>query len=186
MVLILVATWSYIKLVEKKAFSAGFNLSFRGLPRAIFWAGVFFVLVYVAEEIYQRLVLTTLLHREATASSTGHEVEVRALAARVFEYSYIVFEGVVEVFVFIGFLLDRLQKRWGWTASILVSNIVFALWHFPYWKLGLLPGSLLIALTFIAGCIISLNYRVTRNTLSASLCHIFVDSPSAIRVLLGR
>jgi membrane protease YdiL (CAAX protease family) len=51
--------------------------------------------------------------------------------------------------------------------------------------MGWLPGSLLIVLTFIAGSLISLNYMKTRNTLSSALCHVFVDSPSAIRILLG-
>ena len=115
----------------------------------------------------------------------GLPIISKAFGARVFEYFYILFEGFVEVLVFIGVLLDRLAKRFGWVFAILTSNLIFALWHYPYWRMGFLPGSLLIVLSFLVGIVISLNYLKTRNTFSSALCHIMVDSPSAIKILLG-
>jgi hypothetical protein len=41
-------------------------------------------------------------------------------------------------------------------------------------------------LTFIAGSIISINYMKTKNTLSSILCHLLVDSPSTMKILLGK
>jgi membrane protease YdiL (CAAX protease family) len=78
------------------------------------------------------------------------------------------------------------MKKWGPAVAVILGNIIFALWHYPYWKMGFLAGSLMIFLTFSAGVMISLNYLKTRNTLSTAMCHIFVDSPSALKILLGR
>jgi len=140
----------------------------------------------VLEKIYNELVMKPLIPELFTASSSGGHAVTKSLGARIFEYVYIVFEGVVEVLVFIGLLVDRLAKRFGWTVSLVVSNLIFALWHYPYWRMGFLPGTLLIILTFIAGIVISLNYRKTKTTFSSALCHIFVDSPSAIKILMGK
>jgi len=130
--------------------------------------------------------MKALIPEMFTAPSSGGKAVTKHFGARLFEYLYIVFEGVVEVLIFIGVLVDRLAKKWGWTVSIVISNIIFALWHYQYWRMGGLAGSLLIILTFIAGSIVSLNYMKTKNTLSSALCHIFVDSPSAIKILLGK
>ncbi len=43
----------------------------------------------------------------------------------------------------------------------------------------------MVGLTFIAGCLISLGYLKTKNSLTPVVSHILVDSPSAIRELLG-
>jgi len=83
------------------------------------------------------------------------------------------------------FFLDRLTKKWGWTAAIIISNIGFALWHFDYWSQGWLNGSLMIIMTFIIGVGTSLCYMKTRNTLGPVLLHMMFDSPNAIRILLG-
>jgi len=45
---------------------------------------------------------------------------------------------------------------------------------------------ILIGLTFVLGLIISLSYVRTRNVLAPILCHLLVDSPSAVSILLGR
>jgi len=186
MALMLVVSWAYVSFLEKKSFSEGFNIFFKDFGRNLFWAVVFFALAFIAEKLYSAFVMKPLIPEMFTASSSGGEAVTHALGARVFEYFYIVFEGIVEVLIFIGVLVDRLAKKWGWTVSIIAGNIVFALWHFPYWRMGWLPGTLLIILTFVAGSLISLNYMKTKNTLSSALCHIFVDSPSAIKILLGK
>jgi len=186
MALMLAVTWAYISFLEKKTFSEGFNIFFKDFGRNLLWAFVFFALAFFAEKLYNALVMKPLIPEMFTASSSGGKALTKSLGARVFEYLYIVFEGVVEVFVFIGVLVDRLAKKLGWTVSIIVANIIFALWHYPYWRMGWLPGTLLIILTFIAGVIISLNYMKTKNTLSSALCHIFVDSPSALKILVGK
>ncbi len=186
MALMLVVTWAYVSFLEKKSFSKGFNIFFKDFGRTLLWAVVFFALTFLAEKIYNVLVMKPLIPEMFTASSTGGEAFTHSFGNRIFEYFYIVFEGAVEVLIFIGVLVDRLAKKWGWTVSIILSNIVFALWHYSYWRMGSLPGTLMIILTFIAGSIISLNYMKTKNTLSSVICHIFVDSPSAIKILLGK
>ena len=105
--------------------------------------------------------------------------------SRLIEYLYIVYEGIIEVFIFIGFLFDRLWKRWSWPLALLVANIGFGLWHYSYWSKGLLEGSLMIILTIISGIIHSANYMKTRNSLSPTVTHFLTDSPAAIRILLG-
>lgn len=186
MALMLAVTWAYVSLHEKKSFSEGFNIFFKNFGQILIWAVVFFALAFLAEKLYNALVMKPLIPEMFTASSSGGEAVTHSFGERVFEYLYIVFEGVVEVLVFIGVLVDRLAKKWGWIVSIITGNIIFALWHYPYWRMGPLPGTLLIILTFIVGSIISLNYKKTKNTLSSALCHIFVDSPSAIKILLGK
>lgn len=182
----LIVTWFYVSICERKSFSSGFNFYFKDIGRNLLWAGVFFAIAFLAEKVYHELVMKALIPEMFTASSSGGKAVTKHFGARLFEYLYIVFEGVVEVLIFIGVLVDRLAKKWGWTVSIVISNIIFALWHYQYWRMGGLAGSLLIILTFIAGSIVSLNYMKTKNTLSSALCHIFVDSPSAIKILLGK
>ncbi|UCG89117.1 MAG: CPBP family intramembrane metalloprotease [Gemmatimonadota bacterium] len=87
--------------------------------------------------------------------------------------------------VFVGFLLDRLAKRWGWAAAVLVNNAGFAVWHYNYLAQGLLLGGAMMFLTFPAGSVISLAHVKTRNTLSAVICHTLVDSPTSVLILLG-
>lgn len=186
MMLMLIVGYLFIAGIEKKKFSDGFNIRFADFGRNLLWAVVFFLITFLAEKIYNWLVMQPLTPEIMTASSSGGKAATEPLGARIFEYFYIVFEGVVEVLVFIGILVDRLAKKWGWTAGIIAGNIIFALWHYSYWRMGFLPGTVLVVLTFIAGTIISLNYMKTRNTLSSALCHIFVDSPSAIKILLGK
>ncbi|MBD3414897.1 MAG: CPBP family intramembrane metalloprotease [Candidatus Aminicenantes bacterium] len=186
MALMLAVSWIYIHIREKQSFFQGFNISFKNFSRNLFWAVVFFAAAYLVEKLYNLLIMKPLIPEMFTASSSGGKAVTHSLGERLFEYFYIVFEGVVEVFVFIGVLVDRLAKRWGWTMSIITGNIIFALWHYSYWRMGWLPGTVLIVLTFIMGFVISLNYMKTKNTLSSALCHIFVDSPSAIKILLGK
>jgi membrane protease YdiL (CAAX protease family) len=186
MALLLFVTWGYVSILEKKTFSEGFNIHFRDIGRNFLWALVFFALAFIAEKIYSALVMKPLIPEMFTASSSGGEALAKSLGARIFEYFYIVFEGAVEVLVFIGVLIDRVAKKWGWTLSIVAGNIIFALWHYAYWRMGWLPGTLLIVLTFIVGSIISINYMKTKNTLSSIISHIFVDSPSAIKILMGK
>lgn len=186
MTLMFLVTFFYILRVEKQSFSNGFNFYFRNFWKNLLWAVVFFAATYVLITLYEKLIVNPILHKGVTASSTGVEKSVKPFGPRLFEYVYIVYEGIVEVLIFIGFLVDRLMKKWGPTVSLIIGNIIFALWHYSYWKMGFLTGSLMIFLTFIAGVVISLNYLKTRNTLSSTLCHIFVDTPSALRILLGR
>jgi len=38
--------------------------------------------------------------------------------------------------LFIGFLIDRLDRKWNWPAAILAGHIIFALWQDASWKRG--------------------------------------------------
>jgi membrane protease YdiL (CAAX protease family) len=185
MALMLLVTVLYVRLAERTAFLPGIRFSFRGLGRSLLWAVILAVVTYALVEIYQRAVVVPLTAGTVEASASGPGETLLPLARRIIQYAYIVFEGIVEVFIFIGFLVDRLARKWGWAASILVGNIVFALWHYAYWSKGLLEGSLMIGLTFIAGAAISISYFKTRNSLTPTVCHILVDLPSSIRELLG-
>jgi membrane protease YdiL (CAAX protease family) len=119
---------------------------------------------------------------EASAATEHYEA---LIGDRIIEFAYVLYEGIVEVLLFIGFLLDRLERRVGATAAVLLSNVVFALWHYAYWRQGALAGTLMILFAFIAGSITSLNYLKTRNSLSPVICHTLIDAPNSIRELLG-
>ncbi len=185
MALMLLATALYTRFGERRSFTSAFNLSFRKLGRSAVWAVVFFVVALVLVGGYERFILTPLTASK-TASSLVIETEpVRPLAERVIEYSYVLFEGIVEVLIFIGFLLDRLARRIGWFWALFLSNIAFALWHYNYLAAGWRTGSLMMLLTFIAGVIVSLSYLKARNALSPAICHTLVDLSSEISPLLG-
>ncbi len=134
---------------------------------------------------YQFLIVKPLTENIIQASGAISHGEIRPFYERLIEYLYIVYEGIIEVIIFIGFLLDRLAKKWKWPAALILGNILFALWHYSYWSKGWLEGSLMIILTFLAGLIVSLSYVKTENTLSPVICHTLVDSPASIRILLG-
>jgi len=134
---------------------------------------------------YQFLIVKPLTEKFIQASSGISEEAVRSFGGRLIEFLYIIYEEVIEVFIFVGFLLDRLAKKMNWPFVIIVSNIGFALWHYDYWSKGWLEGSLMILLTFISGVIVSLSYFKTKNSLSPVICGILVDCPNSIRILLG-
>lgn len=185
MTLMLLVTWLYIRWGEQLSAAEGFGLQWDRIGRALAWGVVFALLASAAVYLYEAGVVNRLMPAPMEASSAldGHSVE--PLTRRVFEYGYIVYEGIVEVLIFVGFLADRLARRWGWTAAVVVSNVVFAAWHYNYLRAGVLPGTLMILLSFIAGVIITLGYVRTRNTLTPTVSHFLVDSPEAVRILLG-
>jgi len=185
MALMFSLTFLYIRQVEKKTFARGFNFYLRDFRKNFLWALVFFAITYLLVHFYQQWIVIPLLDKGVTASSGGMRGAEKPFFGRLFEYGYIVFEGVVEVLIFVGFLVDRLNKRWGPVMAVIAGNVIFALWHYSYWRMGFLTGSLMIILTFIAGSVLSMNYLKTGNSLSTTLCHIFVDSPSALKILLG-
>lgn len=185
MTLMFLVTYAYVKFYEKQSFSSGFTFSFTNIGKNIFWAVIFFAVAGGVIVSYQFLIVKPLTEKFIQASSGISEEAVRSFGERLIEFLYIIYEEVIEVFLFIGFLLDRLAKKWGWPLAIIVSNIVFALWHYDYWSQGWLEGSLMILLTFIAGVIISLCYFKTKNSLSPVICGNLVDCPNSIRILLG-
>ncbi|UCC75033.1 MAG: CPBP family intramembrane metalloprotease [Gemmatimonadota bacterium] len=185
MTIMLLVTYLYIRLAEGGSFSTGFNLRFEQVPKNLLWAFVFFLLSGVVLMLYQFLIVRPLLAGYVEASGMAHAEGVRPFGERLVDYLYIVYEGVVEVLIFIGFLIDRLARAWKWPAAIVVGNLAFAFWHYGYLSSGLLAGSLMMILTFLAGVTVTLSYVKTRNTLSPIICHALVDSPSSIRILLG-
>jgi membrane protease YdiL (CAAX protease family) len=185
MTLVFLATYAYISGIEKKSFAAGFNFSFRKIGKNIIWAFIFSLIALAVLAGYQFLIVRPLASKILEASVTGSEGMSKAFSERLIVYFYVVYEGIIEVLIFIGFLLDRLAIRWGWAGALAASNFCFALWHYAYWRNGLLEGTLMVVLTFIAGIIISLSYLKTKNSLSPTICHFLVDSPMAISELLG-
>lgn len=184
MTLMLGITVFYTRVFEKRLFSDAFNLDFKRVGRNVLWAVVFFVVATAVVQGYERVVVRPVLGTNVEASG-GSEVAGPRFLTWLAEYGYVLYEGIVEVLIFIGFLLDRLARRWGWGWSLLVTNIAFALWHYPYLRQGWLVGSLMILLTFLAGVIISLSYVKTKNSLSPMICHTLVDLPSELAMLLG-
>ena len=185
MTLLFLITCLFIRLFERQSFSSGFNFRFQNIGKNILWAIVFFVIAGAIMMPLHFFVLKSLLRKSVEVSSAMTHGVVKSFMERLIEYIYIVYEGFVEVLIFIGFLLDRLVKKWGWATGLIVSNIGFALWHFNYWRTGLLEGSLMISLVFIMGILDSLCYMKTRNSLGPVICHTFHDSPNSIRILLG-
>jgi len=185
MAFLLLAAWAYVAWYERKTFSSGFNIRLEKLGKNLLWAVVFALLAMAVLAAYQFLLVNRILDRTVEASAAPVSEAVKPFGERILEYLYVVFEGIVEVLIFIGFLVDRLVKRWNRTAAVIVGNIGFALWHYSYWQKGALEGSLMIFLTFLVGTVVSLNYLKTRNCFSSVICHTLVDTPTAIRELLG-
>jgi membrane protease YdiL (CAAX protease family) len=187
MTVLFLVTYLFIKWYEDKSFSKGFNFNFSKLGKNVLWAVIFFVIAGLIIWPYLQFVVNPLVGESAHASTSMeiNQNSVKPFMDRLIEYLYIVYEGVIEVFIFIGFLLDRMVKKIGWIWGIVLSNIGFALWHYDYLQQGILPGILMIFLTFILGVFTSLNYYKTRNTMSGAIFHTLVDSPNAIRILLG-
>ncbi len=184
MLLLLAATWAYVRWGEGRTLREGVHLRWRRVGRNLLWAVIFAAVAMGLERAYQALVVGPWLGRAAEASAGGVG-EVAPFGLRLFDYLYVVLEGIVEVLIFVGFLFDRLWRRWGTPAALVAANLGFALWHYGYWRKGLLEGSLMIGLTFLVGVVACLNYLKTRNTLSPTVAHLLVDSPTAIRELLG-
>ena len=180
MLLILLTTWLVAYLWDDGGLGAIFNLSTRRLGSALGWAIAFAALALVVEKIYEWLILGSFLNTSSKSPGTN---AVPAISRRIFESFYIVLEGVVESLVFVGFLIDRLAKRYGWTFALILGNAAFALWHFGYWKAGLLEGSLLIGMVFVIGSAVALSYKMTKNCLSPIIAHTLVDAPGIGRVL---
>ena len=184
MTLLLVVTVLYARIFERRRFAEAFNLNFKRIGRNVLWAVVFFVVATAVVQAYEYVIVRPVLGASVEASGGASEA-APPLLHRFFEYLYVLYEGVVEVLIFIGFLLDRLAKRWGWAWSLAITNMAFALWHYSYWRQGWMVGSLMILLTFFAGLVISLSYIKTKNSLSPMICHTLVDLPSEISMLLG-
>jgi membrane protease YdiL (CAAX protease family) len=186
MTLLFLATWLYLRYVERKRFADGFRFGFHRWGRSLLWAAVFFGVAVLVLLPYQLFVVQPLAGYGLEASAVApSEVVTHPFLYRLVEYLYVVYEGFIEVLIFIGFLFDRLLERCRWWIALIVANLGFALWHYPYWDQGWLPGTLMIGMTFLLGTVSCLNYLKTRNSLSPAVLHFLVDSPNAIRELLG-
>ncbi len=185
MTLMYLVTWLYVRLVEKKTFGEGFSWSFKKIGKSVLWAFLVFLVTTAVVTAYQALVVVPLMKQTVEASGAAAEESVRPFWSRLVEYAYIVYEGLIEVLIFIGFLLDRMARIWKPAWALLASNVLFALWHYNYWRKGLLEGSLMIILTFLAGLLISLGYLKTKNSLTPALSHFLVDAPSGLKELFG-
>lgn len=185
MTLMLLLTMLYTKFFERESFAKAFNFSFHKAGRSLLWALTFFVLAMGVLAAYAYLIVGPLTKAPVVASGAVAHETLRPFRERLLEYLYVVYEGIIEVLIFIGFLLDRLARKWGWTWAVIVSNLGFALWHYNYLRNGWLTGGLMMLLTFLAGIVISLSYVKTRNSLSPLICHTLVDSPSELGALLG-
>jgi membrane protease YdiL (CAAX protease family) len=184
MTLMLMVTYAYVRWYERRGFAEGFNFRFAQWRKNVLWAVAFFLLAGVVLFLYGRFVVERFVSSGVEASAATEHYEA-LIGDRIIEFAYVLYEGIVEVLLFIGFLLDRLERRVGATAAVLLSNVVFALWHYAYWRQGALAGTLMILFAFIAGSITSLNYLKTRNSLSPVICHTLIDAPNSIRELLG-
>ena len=185
MTLLFLVTYACVKYYEKRSFGDGFNFAFRHIGRNILWAFVFFIVGGLVIMAYQMLIVKPLTAKVLTASSSLASEPAKSFLHRLFEYLYIVYEGIIEVLIFIGFLYDRLARKWSMPLALVVANLAFALWHYDYWRQGWLEGTLMMVLTFLAGSITTLNYVKTKNSLSPVICHTLIDSPNSIRILLG-
>ena len=185
MTILLLWTYCFVRVVEKKTFSAGFNISFQNWMRSVVWGVIFAVIALAAVSVFQFVIVIPILKKMIAASNSAVQMSAKSRGERLLEYVYVVYEGFIEVLIFIGFLLDRLAARWKPAAALIVSNVGFALWHYQYLKKGLLEGTLMIFLTFLAGLVISLSYLKTRNSLSSVISHTGVDAPGAIMELMG-
>jgi membrane protease YdiL (CAAX protease family) len=126
MTLMLLIPYIYIKFYEQQSFASGFNYRFQKIWENILWAVIFFLATGIVVYAYQTFIVKSLA-KEAVGTSSGisHET-VKPFIERLIEYLYIVYEGIVEVLVFVGFFLDCLTKKWGWIAAIIISNIGFS------------------------------------------------------------
>jgi membrane protease YdiL (CAAX protease family) len=185
MTLMLLLTWVVIRRVEGRRFAEGFSWTTARLARSIAWGVLVAAAATVVVAAYQALVVVPLMKQTVVASAAAEEAGRAPFWSRFVEYLYIVYEGVVEVLTFIGFLLDRLVRRWGPVRALLATNVVFALWHYGYWRQGLLEGSLMIVLTFLAGTVISLAYLRAGNSVAPTVSHFLVDAPSGLKELFG-
>ncbi len=185
MLLLLLVAALYVRYFEGVSLRQGFNLSFARLGRNLLWAVVFFLVTSGVVWAYERFVVVPLTHAEVAASGAEPEEALLPFAQRLIAYLYVLFEGFVEVLTFVGFMLDRLARKWGWAWATLVANLGFAVWHYDYLRAGRLEGILMILLTFLAGLMISLSYVKTRNSLSPMICHTLVDAPSELGALSG-
>jgi len=187
MTLMLLVTYGYVRFYEKQTFAVGFHFSLKKIGRSLLWAFLFFVLAGAVLMPYHLFVVQPLLKKTAETSMAAAVPEhaLKPFLDRLIVFAYVVYEGVIEVLIFIGFLLDRLARRWNWPLAITVGNVAFGLWHYSYWSKGLLEGSLMVLLTIIAGTSDSLSYWKTRTTFSPAVCHTLGDLPASIRELLG-
>ena len=185
MTLLLAVTYLFIKFHEKKNFAEGFNLRFHQIGKNILWAVIFVAAAGGVLWAFQNFIVKPIVGTAVIASSAPEKTSIPSLFERASEFFYIVYEGLVEVFIFIGFLVDRLAKKYGWTTAIILGNIGFALWHFNYWNSGILRGMMMIVFVFIAGIFDTLIYYKTRNSLGPAIGHTLGDFPHAIRFLLG-
>lgn len=87
-----------------------------------------------------------------------------------------------EEFVYRGVLQNLLERRLGWLPAILVSNIVFALYH--YGAQPFTPGSLLGL--FVGGTFLGLLYRGTGSIFLVVTVHALYDAIVSFTPLLAK
>src|SRR5512135_2113242 len=138
MTLMYLVTWLYVRFREKKTFGPGFGFGFHRLGRVILWGVIIALAATAVLQAYQAWVVTPLTRQALQASTEGPAESLPPFGSRLVDYLYVVYEGIVEVLIFIGFLLARLAERWKPWVALVSSNIVFALWHYAYWRKGLL------------------------------------------------
>jgi len=100
--------------------------------------------------------------------------------------------GFTEEFFFRGVLLTRLRARWGAIAAVVVSSLLFGLYHFPYVYLlqssqlrGDVGGTLLeCAYDAAAGLLLGVVYlRSRQNLVAPVLVHVLINALPAMTLI---
>lgn len=108
----------------------------------------------------------------------GGQMSLRMVALSLLSNS--LNNGFFEEFLFRGALLTRLSRLWGSDWGIVLSSLLFGIWHIGA-VMGEFPGNPLAALAFtiVIQATIGLGFAIvfvrTRNLLAPSVIHVLVD-----------
>jgi len=180
--LVLLVTWLYIRLAEGKTFAGGFHLRFQRIPDQLYRALLYGAAGVVIIAVFRRLLLNPVLYGRSAAPALAAGLP---FISRQGEAGYLLLRGAVQALVLAGFLVDRLRRSHGPGFALIFANLLFALWHYPYLKLGIKGGILMMTLALLTGFVISLNYLKTQNTLSSVVCYWIIDLPVMVGVLFA-
>jgi membrane protease YdiL (CAAX protease family) len=89
--------------------------------------------------------------------------------------------GVREEILYRGVLQNLLEDRFGWILAIIISNIIFTLYHYGAWEF---TTSKVIELFFV-GCFVGLLYRGTGSLIVAIVFHTIYDAVWCFTPYLG-
>ena len=88
--------------------------------------------------------------------------------------------GVFEEIPFRGFVLQKLQERFGFVASMIISSMLFVGAHLPGWiRLGSLTGSNIVFI-FGFGAVMALIFRYSRSLWAPIIAHSLNDGLSFV------